>query len=485
MTAQQHQSHSARQDATVSGTPTDGLLDSLHQIGEHLRNHAAILDLTDQAEAIDLLSTAEELTRTLDGIKATITAQLYRLRIEAETADRLPASRRGSGLGAEIALARRVDQRTGAKLLRAARALTDSLPQALTSMIHGGLSEAAALTLVRDTQGIDADHRRAIDQHLADDYATLTPTELGQRAQAHAQRLDPETMDRQASAQRTKRNVKTSPAGPGMGTLNAYLPAEQAAACHATLQRDARRMLQSGDELRSEEQLMADLLVERVTGQSSAPAVPAQIKLVMTDRTLFGTDQTVARIPGVGTLPAYIARQWVAHPKAKVLLNRLFTAPGTGHLVAMESSARLFPPGLKELIRLRDDLCRTPGCENPIQELHHAVRYADGGPTSFANGQGLCRVCNQTKEKKRWKHLSTVEDITVETPTGHRYRRPTAPVLPGLDLSDPDPPPDPEHPPEPEHPPGPEHPPEPEHLIPLEDLDDEPEPFTSDGPPPF
>ncbi|WGH92212.1 DUF222 domain-containing protein [Auritidibacter ignavus] len=471
--------HSAPADQDTV-TPAAELLDAFHNTGDQLRDQLVTLSLTDQADAIDLLAAAEDLTRTLDGIKATLTAQLSTLRIEAETADNIPALRRGSGLGAEIALARRVDHRTGAKLLRAARTLADSLPQALASMTNGGLSEAAALTLVRDTQGVDADHRRTIDQHLAGDYATLTPAELGQRAQAHAQRLDPETMDRQASTNRTKRNVKTGPAGPGMGTLNAYLPAEQAAACHATLQRDARRMIRTGEDTRSEEQLIADLLVERLTGQSSAPAIPVQVKLVMTDRTLFGTDDTVARIPGVGTLPAYIARQWVANPEANVLLNRLFTAPQTGHLVAMESSARLFPPGLKELIRLRDDLCRTPGCENPIHELDHATRFADGGPTSFANGQGLCRVCNQTKEKKHWKHHSTVADMTVETPTGHRYRRPTPPVLPGLDLSDPEPP-DPD-------PPAPD-PPAPDTLIPLEAIehgpDDVPDPFSTDGPPPF
>lgn len=49
----------------------------------------------------------------------------------------------------------------------------------------------------------------------------------------------------------------------------------------------------------------------------------------------------------------------------------------------MESASRTFDGLLRQLVTLRDRTCRTPD---------HAV-----GPTTAANGQGLCNGCNQLK----------------------------------------------------------------------------------------
>jgi hypothetical protein len=49
--------------------------------------------------------------------------------------------------------------------------------------------------------------------------------------------------------------------------------------------------------------------------------------------------------------PAYPLEPWV---------RRLYTAPGTGGLVAMDQKARPFTGGLKKFINVRDQFCRTP-----------------------------------------------------------------------------------------------------------------------------
>ncbi len=54
-----------------------------------------------------------------------------------------------------------------------------------------------------------------------------------------------------------------------------------------------------------------------------------------------------------------------------VWVHRLYTAPGTGELVAMDSKARFFPPGLRRFIQVRDDACRTPYCDAPIRHDDH------------------------------------------------------------------------------------------------------------------
>jgi len=196
---------------------------------------------------------------------------------------------------------------------------------------------------------------------------------------------------------------------------------------------------------------MADTLVERTTGVAGG-ASSVEVQLVMTDRTLFQGDSEPARLTGYGTVPAEWARRAALSglpevnglPDSKgptgneeltTWLRRLYTAPGTGELVAMDSKARFFPPGLRRFIQIRDDVCRTPYCDAPIRHDDHIVDWHNDGPTTAANGQGLCEACNHTKEIPGWsaKPLpipGARHTVQLITPTGHTYRS-TAPPIPG------------------------------------------------------
>ncbi|NUS36619.1 MAG: HNH endonuclease, partial [Pseudarthrobacter sp.] len=114
-------------------------------------------------------------------------------------------------------------------------------------------------------------------------------------------------------------------------------------------------------------------------------------------------------------------------------LRWLYTAPATGELVAMDSKARLFPPGLKRFLQVRDDTCRTPYCDAPIRHHDHITSWQNGGPTAAGNGQGLCEACNHTKETPGWTAKPAPgppHTVATSTPTGHTYHS-TAPPLPG------------------------------------------------------
>ncbi|MCZ9883444.1 HNH endonuclease, partial [Arthrobacter sp. B2a2-09] len=133
-------------------------------------------------------------------------------------------------------------------------------------------------------------------------------------------------------------------------------------------------------------------------------------------------------------------------------LRRLYTAPGSGDLVGADSRARLYPPGLRRFIQARDDTCRTPYCDAPIRHFDHIIPWHDGGPTSQANGAGLCEACNHTKELNGWAARTGAPRagaqrpgaaktgvgrrhvLEIRTPTGHTYRS-TAPPLPGTHVN--------------------------------------------------
>ena len=81
-----------------------------------------------------------------------------------------------------------------------------------------------------------------------------------------------------------------------MAKITAVLPVEQAVACFASL-RQAAESAKDGDE-RTKAQIKADTLVERVTGQATATAIPVEVQLVMTSDALLGRSDEPAQLPG-------------------------------------------------------------------------------------------------------------------------------------------------------------------------------------------
>jgi hypothetical protein len=161
------------------------------------------------------------------------------------------------------------------------------------------------------------------------------------------------------------------------------------------------------------------------SGQGAPAGARVEVALVMTDTALLGHDDTPAEVAGFGPVPAALARRLVADTAEEVWVRRLYTRPGTGRLVAMESRAREFPSLLRRFLIARDEVCRAPWCGAPIRHADHVVAHSDGGATSAVNGQGLCQRCNQVKETPGWTARPRPDGtITMTTPTGHRWTSP-------------------------------------------------------------
>lgn len=130
--------------------------------------------------------------------------------------------------------------------------------------------------------------------------------------------------------------------------------------------------------------------------------------------------------------PRHLAARAVA--EAAATLRRLYAAPATGALVAMDSTARTFPKSLALFLDLRDRTCRTPWCDAPIRHHDHAHDHAAGGTTTATNGQGLCEQCNHLKQAPGWCARptgppGTRHQVGTTLPTGHVVRS-TAPRAP-------------------------------------------------------
>lgn len=398
----------------------------------------------DESTLIEQIAELETVKSAAAARQARATAALDASRRASEASAGVPAARRGRGVAGEVALARRDSPARGGRHLGFAKALVYEMPHTLAALECGALSEWRATLIVRESACLDVEDRRALDAELCADPAGLSgmgDARVAAAAKAIAYRLDPHAVVERAANAEQERTVTIRPAPDTMTYLTALLPVAQGVSVYAALRREADTR---GDG-RSRGQVMADTLVERVTGRSAAAPSPIAVNLVLSDQTLLGGDHAPADIAGYGPIPAAVARAMVssavADRRSRATLRRLYAHPRTGALVAMESRSRIFPRGLAAFIGLRDQRCRTPYCDAPVRHRDHARPWADGGATTADNGLGLCENCNYVKESAGWRVTTTVDEnhthtALFTTPTGKSYRSAAPPRAPTITVSE-------------------------------------------------
>lgn len=429
---------------TLDATGVTGMIERLRELGGPV----------DEAEAIDEIAALERLKSAAAAAQARVTAALREGRVTREMDAGVPATERGRGLGDEIGLARRESATLGSRHLGLARALVDELPCTLAHLTAGTVCEWGASLLAKETAVLDPDDRRRVDAELADRLATMTPRQIERAARAMALAIDSRAMARRRARATADRRVSIRPQPDTMATVTGLLPVEQGVAAWAALRRDAEAAKAAGDE-RGIGQLMADLFVERLTGQAAADAVPVEVQLVMSPGTLLGVDDAPASLVGHGPLPAELARDLVLGvdgagddgpgqdeaSEGRTWLRRIFT-DDMDRVVVTDPRRRSFPASLRRLLRVRDGVCRFPFCDAPIRHDDHVVSVTLGGVTTAHNGQGLCARHNLTKARPGWRSAtvearaggessaaSNAPEVVTLTPTGHRYGSPVPPVL--------------------------------------------------------
>ena len=376
--------------------------------------------LTD-AERIDQIRDLERLKAAAAAAQARVTEAFDRSQ-RAAAPTLKPDSEVSRSIASQVALARRESPSRGQQHLGVALGLVRDLPHTLEGLTRGTISEYRATLIVRETATLSREDRIQVDAELAGQLDGAGDRRVADLARTISYRLDPGAAMRRNRKAETDRRVTIRPARDTMSNLTGLLPVSQGVAAYAALRKHAESLRAHGDP-RTLSQIMADTFYARLTGQQSA-AGDLEIQLVMTEATLFRGGHEPAHLPGYGSIPADLARR-IVREADRTWIRRLYTAPDTHQLVAMDSTHRTFRGKLRQLIVLRDQTCRTPWCDAPIAHLDHIRRARSGGTTTAANGQGLCAACNYTRETPGWRaDLVTTHAHLVEitTPTGHRYR---------------------------------------------------------------
>jgi len=340
-----------------------------------------------------------------------------------------PAERRTDAerdAAVELGLARGTGIGSARKLVDFATSLVADHPNLLRLVEDGRISAMIARAVVNETALLPAWQRRAVDTELV---ATLPGLSYGQALEATRTaviRVDPDAAKLRAERARHQKDVSLIPRRDGMADLLANLPAEQAVACFSSLDNHARARRADGD-TRSIAHLMCDTLVERVTGLSRTDWLPTRVDVAVNASTLLGGDRSPALLRGYGPIDPDVVATLAAGPDT--MLRRLVTDPIDDHLLTIDSKQRFFRGELRDLLFTAHPRCSAPGCDRPSKQAEHVIRYADGGPTTAANGIGECQAHNLARERAGFDLTPGPTGPVWHTPSGGADPTKRQPVL--------------------------------------------------------
>jgi hypothetical protein len=388
------------------------------------------------AEWVDLLGELEAVKNTAAAVQARLAVALEVATKADEARLGIRAVRRGRGVSSQVGAALQSSPHTGAAFLGTARAWVMDMPYTFEALRTGVLSQWRATLLVRETAHLSVEDRARVDEEVCGPAGLAALARMGTkrlvaRIKELAGRLDVHACVKRNAKAVSERRVSVRPAPDLMVYLTALVPMQQGVQAYAQLRAHADAVRATGDE-RGAGQVMADTLIERVTGRDPGHAdeVPVTINLLVSDQTLLtGGDQPAVVLEGTaagaGTVPAPVARNLLAHgiDADAAWLRAIYVDPH-GRMLATTSVSRFHPQGLGVLLRAREQgVCGTSWCDAPVRHIDHITPHAEGGQTSLDNGQGLCARCNHAKQAPGWTQKTTEVDgrhaVETVTPTGH------------------------------------------------------------------
>ena len=318
--------------------------------------------------------------------------------------------------------------------------------------VHGALAageitlDAAELILSLD----DPDRHDALveDQKLLVGHATELPyPDLVPVVRAWKDLHDPDQADKDAGKRDEERSVHASSTIGGQVRLDGWLTPVGGAVWLAEMERLEQKLFEAdwaeardrlGDDatasdlLRTPAQRRHDATVEMAersaayTGDSPAPNGRVVANVHIDYETFmaelarhqglayeYPTDRLCELADGTPLVPSEALNLALGGEVRRIVFG------ADGHVLDFGRARRLFTKALAEAIGARDRRCQHPGCLLPAAkcQIDHVHEHQDGGPTSEANGQCLCRFHNlwKTNNRDRWRQLKQRDS--------ERYRR--------------------------------------------------------------
>jgi Domain of unknown function (DUF222) len=327
----------------------------------------------------------------------------------------VPAAEGASSLTAWLTGRLRISGGEAARLAKLATAVQSNLPALGAALTAGEVNLEQARVIAARVADVPPDVRADAEQRLIGDAATFGPRELGLLGGRIVELVAPEVGEARelaalelaarelAALERAEQRAYQTRSFKFFDEpdshrvkVSGWLDREGAACVRAALDPlcAPRPVPDSPGERdpRSPEQRRADALVEVCRLASACGQLPdnggdrPQLVVTMSLDTLR-SQIGAATLDDGGELSAATARRIACD--AAIIPAVL---DGTGQVLDLGRTRRLFTGPVRRAIVLRDRGCTFPGCDRPPSwcQAHHIVHWHDGGPTNPANAALLC-----------------------------------------------------------------------------------------------
>jgi hypothetical protein len=338
-------------------------------------------------------------------------------------------------VSAELSAAIGVTSSRASGMIRIGEALRDRLPKVAAVFARGEIDMAMVYALVHRTELVeDPESLVRIDQSLADrapGWTKYSRKKIAEYIDSWVGRFDPVAV-REPSKPTDNRYLDVTPSGQGMAGIYGNLHVPDAIVFDGRINDLVATVC--ADDPRTRAQLRADAvraLADRLDrmpcscgnpecgGKPPTPPRDVVIHVLTEPSTVDGGEGAPGYVSGFGPIAADTIRTMAKSARRKPLIVPSDPAPERGYRPSV---------ALDEFVRLRDLVCRFPGCDVPAAfcDVDHTVPFSLGGPTHPSNLKCECRRHHLLKTfysgADGWSDRQS-PDGTVHwvSPTGHVY----------------------------------------------------------------
>ena len=308
--------------------------------------------------------------------------------------------RRVDATADQVAVVLEISPRSADNVLGDAIAVV-SRPQVWTALFDGLIDLRKALLIVAGLDGFGGLPRVELEADAIGYAQSHTAHELRLYLMKLTCDGDPGEIFRKEALD--KRGVSIFPAGHGMADVSARISIEHAEVLFQRLTalatRDDCPDPNGQGEARTLDQRRADALVGFLDNTTE---VTVHVDVTIPADALIGDDHRDALLGRHGAIPASLARYLAWSPDAR--WRRLVTDPLTGALIDANAEVYKVPDRVKRAVRLRDRVCRFPGCTRRAEytDTDHIHPWSKQGRTEAGNLAALCRRHHLVKTHSAW-----------------------------------------------------------------------------------
>jgi hypothetical protein len=327
---------------------------------------------------------------------------------------------------AEIRAALQLTRRSAETELGFALDLRRRLPAVWALLACGDIDVRRAKVMVSATSHLPVAIAREVIDQVVEHAPHWTTGQLAARLRRLSIETDPgHAKDRYEQAV-SERRVTTQPTEAGTTNLYAIdLPPDRVAAATHRINQIARSLRTAG-EVRTMDQLRADVLLDLLEGTKAATSRKGGkgvVDIHVDLDTLTRLADHPGELAGYGPVIADIARR-VAEQQTRAEWRFTVTDPDTGEPMHTGTTRRRPDAAQRRSVEAHHRTCVFPGCRMPAAacDIDHRVPWSEGGPTSHANLAPLCRHDHVIKTRSGWSYIRLCGgDHRWTSPLGRTY----------------------------------------------------------------